>query len=178
MALSDLTAQSLGFDGWPLQVTWQGDQASAPGFRTLSYGTPSTPKLSMTFDFGTGNNQCNKAYNEDLSLATLTGTSIDLSGSLSDGVGGTAVFTAIKAIIISISNPASNVELRVGPQGVANAYQGSFGDLSDYMIVRNWALLDFSPLTGWPVSAGTADLLRIYNPSGLTVNYNLLILGV
>ena len=116
-----------------------------------------------------------------------TGTSftsfdnIDLSGVLADGVGNTGlVFAKIKLAVVALYSPDGTIALRVGPQGVANPWQGPYGGsgATVYKTVKYWDVIDYDPVTGTTVTAGTGDILGIYNPGGVAVDYQILLAGV
>lgn len=134
------------------------------------------PEMVTTFEFGTGSGQINNWWTDERTLAATTGESIDLSGALENALSG-AVFTNVKIVIIDIDTPDGTKTLRVGPQATANAANLCFGDASDYLSITTRLLIE-EPYTGWTITAGTGDLLRVYNPSAGSVTYRIFVGGI
>jgi hypothetical protein len=145
-----------------------------------SFGAQSVPSLALGLTYGTGNNKANKLYCAKRTLAATTFDLIDLAGGLSDGIGNTLTFTKIKLCLVAIVSPASTKSLRVGPQNQSNPYLGAWGGTGAtvYQTINQWGIVDYEPLTGHTVTAGTGDILPIYNPGAGSLDYWLLIAGV
>lgn len=142
--------------------------------------------LAANLDFtdGSGAGQVSKVFVRGQGLggsqAQSVNTDLDLSGSLTDDLGNTVVFTQVKAIIVAVpsTNPGN---LTVGP-APANGFTGPFSGTTPAIVLPGaeagrFAVARFGA-TGWTVTAGTGDLLRIASAatSG-TYNYDLVILG-
>jgi hypothetical protein len=89
-----------------------------------------------------------------------------------------SAFLTIRAIILVIKDPTSAKRLRVGPQNVTNAAQLGFGGVGAqaYLEFDRFAILE-RIYTGWTVTPGTGDLLPINNPSGVSVDVAVWVLG-
>lgn len=150
------------------------------GALTKSYGIGTVPALSTTLTFGTGSGQANKLYYAVRTLAGTTMDTLDLAGSLTDGVGNTLTFTYVKLAIIAIESPNGTKALRVGPQNEANAFVGSWGAsaATTYKTVKYHDIVEYEPVTGLAVTAGTGDIFPVYNPTGSSITYHILIAGV
>lgn len=68
--------------------------------------------------------------------------------------------------------------MRVGPQNVSNGWQGPFGGVgaTDYVAVTHRQEF-IKPITGWAVTGGSADVLRLHNPGAGAITVNVLIMG-
>src|SRR5690348_6986124 len=75
----------------------------------LRLGQLNQPAGTMTLADGTGAGQANWVYVKDISLATLTFLDIDLKGGGGelDALGAAMAATAVKAILLEITTPAS-----------------------------------------------------------------------
>jgi hypothetical protein len=145
--------------------------------RQLRFGGLSIPALSVSLGYGTGSGQANWMYTATRTVAATTADNLDLAGSLTDGLGNTITATKLKLAVVAISSPDGTKSLRVGPRGVSNATLAGFGDASDYQTVRNW-WVQYDPVGGYDVTAGTADLFCLYNPGAGSVTYTVLLAGV
>jgi hypothetical protein len=127
--------------------------------------------------YGTGAVQATTWYRAQRTLAAGAAESLDLSGSLLSPFGDTLTFTRVIGIVVAIVNADGTASVRVGPQGVANPWMGPWGTTADYLKVRYWWSMTDGSAAGWPVTAGTADILRISNPGAAAVDYIIWILG-
>jgi hypothetical protein len=128
---------------------------------------------------GTGAGQANQVYRARRTLAASAFEDLDLSGaSLQNPFGTNIAFARIKAV--GIAALAANVNNVVVGGAPSNAWVGPFGAATHTKAVRPggfelWACND---ATGWPVTATTADLLRIANSAGgSSVTYDILLIG-
>lgn len=145
----------------------------------LLLGTGPWAQMVTNLTFGTGANQANQCYYAQRTVATVTADNLDLSGSLLDPLGNTINLTTVKLIVVAIDTPDGTKKLRVGPQAVANAWQGPFGGVTApcYKEITNWDPICNEPVAGYPVVGGASDILGIYNPSAVSVTYRILIMG-
>lgn len=164
---------------WPLAWFWK-DGTTGAVLRKKA-GTQSVPSLGMTtaLSYGTGSGQANWAYYASRTVLTTAADNLDLAGSLTDGLGNTITATKLKLLVVSISSPDGTKALRVGPRGVANTAQLNFGGVAatDYQTVTHWHVI-YEPVAGYTISAGTGDIIGIYNPSAGSVTYSILMAGV
>lgn len=159
----------------PLVGFWQDGTTRAVLRR--AFGAGGMPSLPIRLTYGTGSGQANWAYFATRTVAATTADNLDLSGSLTDGLGNTIAATKLKLAVVSISSPDGTKALRVGPRGVAGAMLAGFGDASDYQTVTHWWVL-YQPVGGYDVTATTADLFCLYNPGAGSVTYSILLAGV
>jgi hypothetical protein len=124
---------------------------------------------------GVGATQADKVFSE--SAKSIAGNyDVDLSGVLLDVFGAAILFARIKAIAIFVDpTSVSNVVLGAG---AANQFVGPFGAAAHTISTRpGGATVLFAPdATGWPVTAATADILRLA-PSGASALFDWCVLG-
>lgn len=140
-------------------------------------GQNSFPSLSKSYTTGTGTNQVNKEHVSTYSIGATTNQDLDLSGVLTDDQGNTLAFTYIKEILVIINDPDGTKALEIGPAGVSNAFLGPFADASDKLTFLDHIRLS-NPYTGWAVTGGTVDIMRLRNPSASALTATVVILGI
>lgn len=128
---------------------------------------------------GTGAGQANQVYRARRTLAASAFEDLDLSGAaLQNPFGTNIAFARIKAVgIAALAANVNNVVIGGAP---SNAWVGPFGAATHTKAVRpgGFELWACSDATGWPVTATTADLLRIANSAGgSSVTYDILLIG-
>jgi len=168
----------LGFSGdAALSAFWKDGTTGA--VLRKKFGALSVPELSISLTYGTGSGQANWAYYASRTVATVTADNLDLSGSLTDGLGNTISATKLKLLVVAISSPNGTKALRVGPRGVSNAAQLNFGGVSstDYQTVTHWHVI-YEPVAGYTITGGTGDVLGLYNATAGIVTYSILMAGV
>lgn len=136
--------------------------------------------LAKAFTVGTGNDQINHWWHDKRSILTTANDDLDLrGGTTSENLSLKLDFQTIKLIVIQIVSPDGSKSLRVGPQAVANAWQGPFGGVAaaNYLTTLDSQVF-YEPKAGWSVGAGATDILRINNPGGTTVEYYIFIAGI
>jgi hypothetical protein len=140
--------------------------------------------LDLVYDVllraGSGAGQASKGWNDgDRSIAASGTDDIDLSGALINKFGEAVVFTAVKAIIIraEVAN-VNNVVIGAG----ANPWIGLLNATGTITLkpgagVLIWA--DQASAAGYPVVAGTGDILRVANGgAGTAVLYDIAVVGI
>lgn len=128
---------------------------------------------------GESANQCEMVWGDTRTLAASTTEDLDLAGGLTDGLGGTITFTAIKEIYVSAASDNGDT-ISIGG-AASNTFVGPFADASDKVkIPANGSCHIVAPTAaGWTVTASTADLLRIGNDdSGDTADYSIFVRGI
>ena len=143
---------------------------SAP-IDSVAVGEGEFPAAAFDLDDGNGDLQAQSWWHDLRALAAGATDSIDLAGSLTGPFGVTVTALKIKAILAVIKDPANTKYLRVGPQGVANAAQLGFGGVAaaEYVEFDTFCFLP-KVYTGWTITAGSADLLPIKNPSAVSID--------
>lgn len=125
---------------------------------------------------GTAANQANNIYVDAFSLLTGANVSIDLAGSLVNPLNEAVVFTAVKTILIE-ADATNTTDLTVG--NGTNPFVGPFGAGAHTLTIPpgGCVLLHNPSAAGWPVVAGTGDVLKITNASGATATGRITIIG-
>lgn len=137
-------------------------------------------EFSRTLADGTGLDQAAVVWHDHRTLAAGANDDLDLAGGLSNTIFGTPVvasFSKIKAIMIVNTATASAGLLRVG--GGSNPFTPPFvgSGSAQVEIGADSALLLSNKKDGWTVTPGTGDILRIQNPSAVSITYQIAILG-
>lgn len=132
----------------------------------------------VDYKTGVGAGQANLMFADRRTLAASANEDLDLVGSLLDPFGAVLNFARVKAIIIVAA--AANTNKVVIGGAAANAFVGPFGGATEKLSIDPGGMLVLATRTaaGWPVTAATADLLRIANgAAGSPVTYEIIIIG-
>jgi hypothetical protein len=140
-------------------------------------------EYAVTLADGVLAGQADRIWTARVTALAASGTQdFDLAGALADPFGSTtgAVFARVKALIVSAF--AANTNNVVVGNAAATQWVGPFGAATHTLAVRpGGALCLFTgsaDLTGYPVTAGSADLLRITNGgAGTTVGFDIAVIG-
>jgi hypothetical protein len=127
---------------------------------------------------GSGLNRASLAFADRRILAAGASENLDLSGGLFDVFGVVLNFTKIKAILL-IPVEANTNDVILGG-AAANAFVGPFGAADDTFSTPPGGVFHVVNPTaaGWPVTAGTGDILKVANAAGGTpVTYDIVIVG-
>lgn len=138
----------------------------------LAYGP------AIVFDDGTGASQINQVFADTRTLAASATEDLDLAGGLTNALGATVTFTKVRALIIRPAATNTNNVLVGGAS--SNQFSTPFGAGTHTVTVRPGGLLALvaPDATGYVVTAGTGDLLKLANSSsGTGVTYDIVILG-
>lgn len=129
----------------------------------------------LEFANGTGANQANQVFVDSRSLTTGASETLDLSGSLTNAFGESITFTAVKAMIVKNNGTTA---LTIG-NAAATQFATFVGAAAHTILVPAGGVLVLTaPSAGFPVAAGTGDLLKIENAAGATCAYDLILIGV
>lgn len=132
----------------------------------------------VTLRNGTGPGQAAKLYADENNLGASANIDIDLAGALSDGIGGTAVFGAIKGLVVyALPTNVNNVVIGAA---AANPWTALLGATHTAQVKPGTTLAVFvdEDSAGYPVVAGTGDILRVANGgAGTAVDYEIIIIG-
>lgn len=148
---------------------------------TVDLGSSSFPlrvSASHTLANGTGADQIGSMFSDQRTLTASATEELDLAGVLTDLYGQTITFTKIRAILIKAAAANANNVLVGG--AASNAFSTFLGDATDVIVIRpGGTLLLVAPdATGYAVTAGTGDKLKIANSAGGTsVVYDIVLLG-
>lgn len=128
-----------------------------------------------TIASGVGADQADKVFSE--SAKSIAGNyDVDLSGVLLDQFGAAILFARIKLIAIFVD--AASVSNVIIGNAAANQFVGPFGAAAHTVSVRPGGAQVFcaTDATGWPVTAGTGDILRLA-PSGASALFDWVVMG-
>ncbi len=116
---------------------------------------------------GTGANQCDRVYSERAKSISAA-YDLDVSGSLLDAFGAAFILARVKVLVV-MADASNTGNVIVG--GDANALLFGFGAAAHTIAVKpGGALVLFAPdATGWPVTAGTGDILQFAPSTGTQV---------
>lgn len=149
---------------------------------TLDFSTPTSHQKAdlnpvNEFTSGSGSGQIAKVFHDQRALSPSGTEDLDLAASLVDGLGSTITFSTIKAIYIKAASGNTN-NVVIGNTG-SNQFVGPFGAATHTIAVPPGGVFMITyPGTGWTVTAGTGDLLKILNSgAGTSVTYDITLLG-
>lgn len=144
---------------------------SAP-IDSVAVGEGEFPAASYDLEDGNGAAQAQSWWHDLRTLAGTTMDSIDLYGALTGPFGVTVNVVKVKQILVVIKDPATTKKLRIGPQNVSNAAQLGFGGVGAtvYTTFSRFQLLEDID-AGWTITTGTNDILPIYNPGAVSIDY-------
>lgn len=135
--------------------------------------------VSEELDFIAGTDAVNKAnilFADTRTLAASATENLDFAGTLANAFGQTIAAAEILAIFIRAADGNTN-SVRFGPAS-SNGFTGPFADATDRLNVKPGEYIGLVSETGWPVTAGTGDLLTVLNSAGGTpVTYDVVVLG-
>lgn len=136
-------------------------------------------RRAVSLTDGTAAGQANKVFHDRRTLAASATEDLDLSGVLLDAYGAAITFARIKGIIISAA--AANVNNVVVGAAASNQWVtllNSTGTLTLRPGASFAALTGAADGTGWAVTAGTGDLLKVANSgAGTSVEYDVIVVG-
>lgn len=127
---------------------------------------------------GAGLNQANRLWHDQRTLAASATEDLDLAGVLTDPFGVLITFARIKGIVVTAA--AANTNNVIVGGAATNAFLTWVGAAAHTVTVRPGGVLAvFAPdATGYVVTAGTGDLLRVGNSAaGTSVTYDIVLLG-
>lgn len=151
--------------------------SGSPDFGTSTYIHEGTELLADQLLTGTGDGQADVVFVDQRTISASSSEELDLAGSLTDPLGGSAVFAEVAAIEVRAA--AGNTNNVVVGGAASNAFVGPFGAADNTIAVPpGGVLVLYHPGGGWAVTAGTGDLLQVANSgSGSTVTYDIVIVG-
>ena len=127
---------------------------------------------------GTGANQANLIFRDQRTLGATTSENLDLAGSLTDAYGSTITFARVKLIYVKAAT-ANGGNIIVGG-AAANTFVGPFADATDKVKIPAGGMFQVADAgaTGWVVTAGTGDILKVENDDGAEAGtYDIIIIG-
>lgn len=143
-------------------------------------GAPVMPfalRDSADFTPGTLAGQANIVFADNRSIAASSNDDLDLNGTLPAVFDGTVNLVSVKSVAIRAA--ATNVNDLIVGGAPTNTFIGPFGAAAQTFRIRPGDVLAFTARnTGWTVTPGTCDILRIANSgAGSAVVYDIIIIG-
>lgn len=127
---------------------------------------------------GSGANQASSVFTDTRTLAASANEDLDLNGVLLDAFNTVIALTKVKALIIT-ADPNNANDVVVGG-AAANGATSFFGAADDKVKVKPGGVIAFiaPDANGYPITAATADLLRVANGgAGTAVTYTIIVIG-
>lgn len=126
---------------------------------------------------GTATGKADVAWGKTATLAASANEDLDLAGSLSGALGGSAVFAKVKSIMVTADEGNTNNVVVGG--AAATQFVGGFGAATHtFAVPPGGTFMVAAPAAGWTVAAGSTDFLRIANSgAGTAVTYKILVTG-
>lgn len=139
--------------------------------------THDSGRLNTSFTDGTTDGKADKIWSDQRTLSASASDSLDLAGGLTDAAGATVTIVKVKAIVIKAAS-GNGADIVVGG-AASNTFTGPFGGATHTVAVKPGGMLVLcAPNTGWTVTAGTGDILKVLNGSGsVSATYDITILG-
>lgn len=141
---------------------------------------PLSKSYAASLTNGVAAGQADRVFHDQRPLAASASEDLDLAGVLVDALGDSIAFAKIKALIISAA--AGNTNNVVVGGAATNGFVSWVGGATHTVTVRPGATLALfagsADSTGYAVTAGTADLLKVANSgAGSTVTYDIIVIG-
>lgn len=134
---------------------------------------------SVSLGSGSGAGKADRMFSDRRTLAASATEDLDLAGALLDDLGGTAAFARVKGLIIAASKDNTN-NVVVGAAS-SNAWASLFNATGTITLrpgAAFCAVAGVADATGWAVTGGTGDQLKIANSAGGTsVVYDIVVIG-
>jgi hypothetical protein len=153
--------------------------ANRQAYENMQIGQNGFPAQDITYTDGSGTNQGHIYFCNSYTIAGTTANNIDLNAAVTDDMGQTVTMVVVKEIIVAIDSPDGSMKVRVGPQGQSNPFIGPWSGgqgatvYEDVYTVGRWSM----PFAGWTVTAGTGDILGLYNPGATAITVHVLVIG-
>lgn len=148
----------------------------------LDLATASVPlsfRRAVSLSDGTGAGSADKIFSDRRTLAASGTEDLDLAGVLLDAFGAAITWARVKGIFITAAAANTNNVI----VGAASATQwatllNAAGTITLRPGSSFGAVAGVADATGWAVTAGTGDLLKVANSAGSTsVTYDIVIIG-
>lgn len=153
---------------------------AAQDVRTADFSTPNQSiGLQQVINLANGSsaNQANLVFADRRTVGASSSDDIDLAGALTTPFGETLTFAKIK--VLYIYNRDASLSLVVRPKA-SNGWCGFLaGTTPTLTIGPGGCLLLVAPdANGYgSITAGSADIMQIYNAGGASVDYDIAIVG-
>jgi len=131
---------------------------------------------TLEFKDGIGAGQADRVFSERRTIAAGGNLDLDLSGGgLVNEFGDAVTFAKVKAISIKHASGVANAVIGNG----ATPFLGPFGAAAHTIAIPPGGAFSIgrTDAAGWPVTNTTADILRINNPGGASIDVDICIVG-
>lgn len=147
---------------------------------TADVGTPRyAVREDTTVQFSPGTattGQADIMFADTRTLAASATENLDLAGSLTNAFG--ATITAAEIMLLDVQAAAGNTNDVVVGGAASNAFVGPLGGTTPTIAVKPGERVTLVSKAGWPVTAGTGDILKVTNGGGTTpVSYTVTLIG-
>jgi len=133
-----------------------------------------TAQFTTTLTDGNGADKADALYHDRITLLTTTGETLDLTALVTTFA--TIELALVKALFIRVLTLTPGYKLEVGA-AASNQWLAPFGDVTDHLVLQAGGSLYLeSPIDGWAVAGGSKSL-KLYNPSGGTIIFDIFIIG-
>ena len=160
-----------------LSIAANADLTSALDLATGS--VPLRVRHAVSLATGTTAGKADKAFSDRRTLAASATEDLDLAGVLLDGFGAAITFARIKGLVIKAADANSN-NVVIGAAS-SNAWATLLGATHTVTLRPGAAfavMAGAADATGYAVTAGTGDLLKVANSgAGTSVSYDIVIIG-
>ncbi len=137
-------------------------------------------EFDQSLEDGTAADQADLLWHDERTVAASANDDLDLTSLAMAVFGGSLSisFAKVKVILLVNLSTTSDDRLRLGGAGAA-AFSAPFADDDDAVleIGADSPLLLANKKDGWPVTGGSADVLRIHNPSANAITYRIAMVG-
>src|SRR5690606_13677778 len=127
-------------------------------------------------------NEAQDQYRIQATVSTREEDAYDLAGGVSDVFGNTLTFATIKQILVYNRSTTDGDDLIVGGNGspttgalITDLFPG--GTDAGIKVLAGGFFVIAAPYTGYAVTGGSADILRIYNDGVGAITYDLIVKG-
>jgi hypothetical protein len=128
---------------------------------------------------GTAAGQADRLYYAKRTLAASLNEDLDLAGVLLDAFGAAITFARVKGLVVSaVAANTNNVVVGAAATNQWATLLNTTGTLTLRPGSTFSAFAGVTDATGWAVTAGTGDLLRVTNgAAGSSVDYEIVVVG-
>lgn len=143
--------------------------------------SPLAYPTTWEWDSGTAADQADRIWTDTRTITASGTDDLDLAGGLTDAFGTAITFARVRALLVT-ADP-TNTNLVILGNAAANGWSGTntpfTATTTTHRIQPGGLNLYIAPQAdGFPVTAGTADILRVTNSAGGTpVTYTIIIIG-
>jgi hypothetical protein len=131
--------------------------------------------IVLRLSTGTGSGQADREFHDVRTLTTGATENLDLAGVLTDPLGAALTFATVKGLAF-VGDAGNTTNLTIG--NGTNPFIGPFGAGTHTHDLRPGGIyMAIAPGTGWTVTAGTGDIIKVTNAAGASATYKVYILG-